>query len=43
VQTLPDRGWFPYFRAYGARAEFFDDSYKLPTITNVKSFSEFMK
>jgi hypothetical protein len=43
VQTLPDRGWFPYFRAYGARAEFFDDSYKLPTITNVKSFSKFMK
>ena len=43
VRTLPDRGWFPYMRAYGAGKEFFDDTYKLPTVTNVKSFLKYIK
>jgi len=43
VQTLPGRGWFPYMRAYGAKAEFFNDEYKFPTINKVKDFSEYVK
>ena len=43
VRTLPNRGWFPYMRAYGAGKDFFGDTYKLPTITNVKDFSEYIK
>lgn len=43
VRTLQARGWFPYMRAYGAGMEFFDDTYKLPTITKVKNFSEYIK
>jgi hypothetical protein len=27
-------------RAYGAKAEFFNDDYKFPTVTKVKDFSE---
>jgi hypothetical protein len=38
VQTLPGRGWFPYLRAYGAEAEFFDGSYTYPTVTKVDDF-----
>jgi hypothetical protein len=43
VRTLPDRGWFPYMRAYGAGKEFFDDTYKLPTVNKVKDFSKYIK
>ena len=43
VRTLPGRGWFPYMRAYGAGKEFFDDTYKLPTVNAVKDFSEYLK
>ena len=43
VQTVPDRGWFPYVRAYGAKAEFFNDKYKLPTLHKVKSFKDYLK
>ena len=43
VQTLPGRGWFPYMRAYGAKAEFFNDEYKFPTINKVKDFSEYTR
>ena len=43
VRTLPGRGWFPYMRAYGAGKEFFDDTYKLPTINKVKDFSDYVK
>ena len=43
VRTLPGRGWFPYMRAYGAGTEFFDDTYKLPTITKVEDFSAVVK
>jgi hypothetical protein len=38
VQTIPGRGWFPYMRAYGAKAEFFNDEYKFPTVDKVKDF-----
>lgn len=40
VRTLPDRGWFPYMRGYGAGTAFFDDTYKFPVINTVKDFSE---
>ncbi len=43
VKTLPGRGWFPYMRAYGAGKEFFDDTYKFPTINRVKDYSKFIK
>ncbi len=43
VQTLPGRGWFPYMRAYGAKAEFFNDEYKFPTIKKVKDFYDYIK
>lgn len=42
VQTLPGRGWFPYMRAYGAEAEFFNDEYKFPTVNGVEDFGEFI-
>ncbi|HEY4212528.1 MAG TPA: DUF1254 domain-containing protein [Steroidobacteraceae bacterium] len=28
IQTLPDKGWFVYFRVYGPEAAAFDDSWK---------------
>ncbi len=43
VQTIPGRGWFPYMRAYGAKAEFFTDEYKFPIVNKVKDFSEYIK
>jgi hypothetical protein len=43
VQTTPGRGWFPYMRAYGAQAEFFNDQYKFPTVNKVKDFAEYIK
>ena len=43
VRTLPDRGWFPYIRAYGAKKEFFDGTYKLPNIHRVKNFDKWIK
>ncbi len=43
VRTLPERGWFPYIRAYGAHAEFFDGSWSLPNIHRVESFDEYIK
>ena len=38
VQTIPGRGWFPYFRAYGAQLSFFDGTYTYPTVNRVDSF-----
>ncbi len=29
-------------RAYGAKAEFFNDEYKFPTINKVESFEDFI-
>ena len=43
VQTIKGRGWFPYMRAYLAKAEFFNDKYKFPTINKVESFDEIVK
>jgi hypothetical protein len=43
VQTLPGRGWFPYMRAYGAKAEFFNGEYKYPTVNKVKDFSKYIQ
>jgi hypothetical protein len=40
VQTIPGRGWFPYLRAYGATASFFDGSYIYPTVDRVDDFGE---
>ncbi len=40
VRTLPNRGWFPYLRGYGAGPEFFNDKYKLPVVNKVKNFNE---
>ncbi len=41
VRTIPGRGWFPYFRAYGAAAAFFDGTYTYPTVNRVADFGEF--
>jgi hypothetical protein len=41
VQTIKGRGWFPYMRAYAAKAEFFNDEYKFPTINKVEDFSKY--
>jgi hypothetical protein len=43
VQTIPGRGWFPYMRAYGAKAEFFNDEYKFPTVNKVVNLSAYIK
>ncbi len=40
VQTIPGRGWFPYFRAYGAAASFFDGTYTYPTVNRVADFDD---
>ncbi len=42
VRTLPGRGWFPYMRAYSAGREFFDDTYKLPTVNKVNEYSAYV-
>ena len=42
VRTLPGRGWFPYLRAYGAQAAFFDGTYTYPTVEQVDSFDHFI-
>lgn len=43
VQTIPGRGWFPYMRAYGAKKEFFDDSWELPNIVRVENFDQWIQ
>jgi len=35
VRTLPGRAWFPYFRFYGPKKAYFDQSWKLPQIEEV--------
>lgn len=37
VKTIPDRGWFTYFRWYGPTEAFFDKSWSLPDIQPAKS------
>ena len=36
IQTIPDRGFFIYFRLYGPEEEWFDRSWKLDDIERVK-------
>ena len=36
TKTLPGKGWFAYFRAYGPTEAFFDKTWKLPDIERVK-------
>ena len=36
VQTVPGKGWFPYFRFYDPTEAFFDKSWSLPDIDKVK-------
>ncbi|MGD2049896.1 MAG: hypothetical protein PVH03_10380 [Chloroflexota bacterium] len=31
-QTIPNKGWFMYFRLYGVQQVFFDNSWQLPLI-----------
>jgi hypothetical protein len=33
LQTVPDKGWFAYFRWYGPTQDFFDGGWRLPDIT----------
>jgi hypothetical protein len=35
MKTNPE-GWFPYFRLYAPKKEFFDKSWKLMDIENIK-------
>jgi hypothetical protein len=32
VQTLPEKGWFTYFRLYGPKEAYFDKSWQLPDL-----------
>jgi hypothetical protein len=34
--TLPNKGWFTYFRWYGPTQAFFDKTWKLPDIEKLK-------
>jgi hypothetical protein len=36
IQTLPDKGWFTYFRLYGPTQPYFDRSWVLPDIKVLK-------
>jgi hypothetical protein len=36
VQTLPGKGWFTYFRLYGPKEAYFDKSWSLPDIEELK-------
>jgi hypothetical protein len=36
IETLPDRGWFPIFRFYSPTEAYFDKSWKLPDIEEIK-------
>ena len=36
TKTTPGKGWFAYFRAYSPTEAFFDKTWKLPDIEQVK-------
>jgi hypothetical protein len=36
IKTLPDRGWFTYFRLYAPTQPYFDKTWRLPDIIKVK-------
>jgi hypothetical protein len=35
IKSIPGRAWFPYFRFYGPKKAYFDQSWKLPQIEEV--------
>jgi hypothetical protein len=36
IKTLPNKGWFTYFRLYGPTQPYFDKTWQLPDIEEVK-------
>lgn len=36
IQTIPNKGWFTYFRIYGPEKEYYDKSWQLPDLKEVK-------
>jgi hypothetical protein len=36
IETIPGKGWFPYFRLYGPKEAYFDKSWQLEDIELVK-------
>ena len=36
IKALPDKGWFAYFRFYGPTQPYFDRTWALPDIVEVK-------
>jgi len=36
IKTIPNRGWFTYFRLYGPTQPYFDKTWQLPDIAEVK-------
>ena len=36
VKTIPGKGWFPYFRFYGPKEAYFDKSWQLNDIEQLK-------
>jgi len=36
IKTVPNRGWFTYFRLYGPTQPYFDKTWQLPDIAEVK-------
>ena len=36
VKTIPGRGWFPYFRFYGPKEAYFDKSWQLNDIEQIR-------
>jgi hypothetical protein len=42
IESIPGRAWFPYFRFYGPKKAYFDQSWKLPQIEEV-DYSKYEK
>jgi hypothetical protein len=36
IKTLPGKGWFPYFRFYGPTESYFDKTWQLEDIEEIK-------
>jgi hypothetical protein len=36
IKTLPGKGWFPYFRFYGPTETYFDKTWQLEDIEEIK-------
>jgi len=35
IKSIPGRAWFPYFRFYGPKQPYFDQSWQLPPIEEI--------